>query len=73
MSALPSGLVTFLMTDIEASTELLRRVGRERYAELLETHRAILAESVQAFGGHLVDSQGDSTFSVFERPSAAVP
>jgi len=72
MSALPSGLVTFLMTDIEASTELLRRVGRERYAELLETHRAILAESVQAFGGHLVDSQGDSTFSVFERPSAAV-
>jgi len=72
MSALPSGLVTFLMTDIEASTELLRRVGRESYAKLLETHQTILVESVQAFGGHLVDDQGDSTFSVFERPSDAV-
>ena len=35
----PSGLVTFVFTDIEASTQLLRRIG-DRYPPLLERHRA---------------------------------
>jgi class 3 adenylate cyclase len=34
MAQLPSGTVTFLFTDIEGSTRLLQRVGRERYADL---------------------------------------
>ena len=72
MRALPSGLVSFLMTDIERSTELLRRLRRERYEELLRAHRAILSDAVEAFAGRIVDSQGDSMFAVFGRPSDAV-
>ena len=31
MAELPSGTVTFLFTDIEGSTNLLKTLGRERY------------------------------------------
>jgi class 3 adenylate cyclase len=41
MSALPSGIVTFLFTDIEGSTGLLQRLG-DRYAALLaEAYEAL--------------------------------
>jgi hypothetical protein len=36
--ALPEGTVTFLFTDVEGSTRLLREVGAERYAEVLAEH-----------------------------------
>ena len=36
---LPSGVVTFAMTDIEGSTRLFRELG-ETYVELLATHQA---------------------------------
>lgn len=42
MGELPTGLVTFLFTDIEGSTELLHRL-EERYAEVLAAHRAFIA------------------------------
>ena len=47
---LPSGLVTFVFTDIEASTQLLRRIG-DRYPPLLERHREILRAAWTAWGG----------------------
>ena len=49
-NTLPSGLVTFVFTDIEASTQLLRRVG-DRYPALLERHREILRAAWTACGG----------------------
>jgi DNA-binding NarL/FixJ family response regulator len=72
MSDLPAGLVSFLMTDIERSTELLRRLGRDRYEAVLVEHRAILEGAVTGFSGHTIDNQGDSTFAAFDRPSNAV-
>jgi DNA-binding NarL/FixJ family response regulator/class 3 adenylate cyclase len=72
MSELPSGLVSFLMTDIEGSTALLRRLQKDRYREVLDAHRSILTGAVETFGGRVVDAQGDSTFAVFGRPSDAV-
>jgi DNA-binding NarL/FixJ family response regulator/class 3 adenylate cyclase len=72
MSTFPSGLVSFLMSDIERSTDLVRQLGRERYERALREHRAIISDAVTAFGGRLVDAQGDSTFAVFERASDAV-
>src|SRR5947207_1927490 len=35
----PSGTVTVLFTDIEGSTRLLQKLGRERYAGALEPQR----------------------------------
>ena len=72
MNGLPTGLVTFLMTDIERSTELLRRIGKNRYTAALGAHQEILGASVREFDGTMVDMQGDSTFAVFQRPSDAI-
>ena len=44
MPNLPSGTVTFLFSDIEGSTSLLKQLGDEQYAELLQTHRRIVRE-----------------------------
>ena len=71
MSTLPSGTVTFVFSDIEGSTDLLKRLG-ERYAELIADHRRIVRET---FGGHdgiEIDSQGDSFFFAFARARDAV-
>lgn len=69
--SLPSGFVTFLLTDIEGSTQLLQRLG-DRYAALLAEVRAILRAAVRANGGHEVDARADEFFAVFERPTAAL-
>ena len=61
---LPQGVVTFLFTDIEGSTQLLHRLG-DAYAEVLDTHRRLLREAFARHGGHEVDTQGDSFFVVF--------
>ena len=44
MSELPSGTVTFLFTDIEGSTQLLKRLGA-RYGEILAEHQRIIREA----------------------------
>jgi DNA-binding SARP family transcriptional activator/class 3 adenylate cyclase len=62
----PSGTVTFLFTDIEGSTQLVRAL-RDRYGELLERHRTILREAFAAHEGREVDTQGDSFFVAFAR------
>src|SRR5438552_1509035 len=68
---LPRGTVTFLFTDIEASTRLLRDHGA-RYAELLADHRNTLRGAFTGHGGVEVDTQGDAFFVAFERASDAV-
>src|SRR5947207_2020437 len=66
---LPRGTVTFLFTDVDGSTRLLRQFGAERYAEALAHHRRVLREAFVAEGGVEVDTQGDAFFVAF--PTAA--
>jgi class 3 adenylate cyclase len=68
---LPKGTVTFLFTDIEGSTELLRKLG-ERYGDVLNEQRRILRETFAEHGGREVDNQGDAFFFSFERARDAV-
>ena len=68
---LPTGFVTLLMTDIEGSTALLRRLG-DRYGGVLDDVRALLRRSVEAHGGHEVDVRADELFAAFEHAGAAV-
>ena len=63
----PQGTVTMLFTDIEASTRLLERLGRERYAEALELHRRVLRDAFERHGGYEVDTEGDAFFVAFAR------
>ena len=71
MSERPSGTVTFLFTDIEGSTVLLRQL-RDRYAGLQETHSRLLRSAFEEAGGQEIDTQGDSFFVAFSRPQDAV-
>ncbi|MGH2425980.1 MAG: adenylate/guanylate cyclase domain-containing protein, partial [bacterium] len=69
--ALPKGFVTFLMTDIEGSTALLRRLGH-RYRGLLNAVRRILRSAVLRAGGREIDVRADEFFAVFKNASRAV-
>jgi class 3 adenylate cyclase len=71
MPTLPSGTVTFLFTDIEGSTELLKQLG-DRYPQLLAEHRHILRRCFREHGGQEIDTQGDAFFYAFQRARAAV-
>jgi class 3 adenylate cyclase len=68
---LPSGLVTFLLIDLEGSTDLLVRLG-DQYASLIAAVRRRVRAAVRQAGGHEVDARGDDLFAVFERAAAAV-
>lgn len=68
---LPTGQVTFLLTDIEDSTGLVRRVG-DGYASLLGDVRRLLRRAVQRSDGREVDVRADELFAVFKRPAGAL-
>ena len=70
-AALPTGFVTLLMTDIEASTALLNRLG-DRYRDLLNDLRGILRAAVSRAEGREIDARADEFFAVFERAAAAI-
>ena len=72
MSERLGGTVTFLFTDIEGSTNLLKQLGRERYGELLARQQTVLRGVFAAKGGEEVDTQGDSFFVAFRSASNAV-
>jgi YVTN family beta-propeller protein len=69
---LPTGTVTFLLTDIEGSTKLLHAVGADRYHDLLSAHQRILRTACAEYGGREIDTQGDSFFFAFRRAQDAV-
>jgi class 3 adenylate cyclase len=68
---LPKGAVTFLLTDIEGSTELLGRLD-DRYASLLADIRRLMRAAVRDAGGREVDARADELFAVFEQAPAAL-
>jgi class 3 adenylate cyclase len=71
MTTLPSGTVTFVFSDIEGSTALLKRLG-ERYGQLIADHRRIVRDTFVRHEGIEIDSQGDSFFFAFARARDAV-
>ena len=66
MAELPSGTVTFLFTDIEGSTRLVKQLG-EHYGDVLVRISAILRGAFAEFGGQEIDTQGDAFFVAFRR------
>jgi predicted ATPase/class 3 adenylate cyclase/DNA-binding CsgD family transcriptional regulator len=71
MAELPSGTVTFLFTDIEGSTLLLKQLG-ECYQAVLLGQQQILRDAFAAHHGQEVDTQGESSFVAFRRANDAV-
>src|SRR5205809_6138056 len=60
---LPRGTVTFLFTDIEGSTRLLKEL-RGGYGEVLADQRRLLRGVFEEHGVREIDMQGDAFFVV---------
>lgn len=71
MDDLPTGTLTLLFSDIEASTRLLSRLG-DRYAEVLSAQRAILRSAFGRWRGREMGTEGDSFFVVFSSVGGAI-
>ena len=71
--ALPTGVVTFCMSDIEGSTAMWD-AEPTAMAEALVRHDELIADCVAAHGGRLIGSmgEGDSTVSAFHSAPDAV-
>jgi class 3 adenylate cyclase len=70
-AALPTGFLTLLMTDIEGSTALLRKLG-DGYATVLNDVRGLVRTAALRASGREIDARADEFFAVFERPAAAI-
>jgi class 3 adenylate cyclase len=68
---LPTGTVTFLLADIEGSTDLLGRLN-DRYAPLLADVRRRVRAALRPAGGHEVSARGDDLVAAFERAPGAL-
>ena len=69
---LHTGTVTFLFTDIEGSTALLKALGSDRYHDVLVEHQRLLRGAFAASSGREVDTQGDAFFVAFGKARDAV-
>ncbi len=68
---LPTGTVTFLISDIEGSTRLAANLGPD-WPAVLEEHASLIRKAVTSEGGVEVSTEGDSFFCVFVDPAAAL-
>jgi len=71
MADLPRGAVTFLFTDIEGSTQLVKQL-RDGYGPVLGEHQRLLREAFAEHDGHEIDTQGDAFFVAFASAREAV-
>ena len=70
MPELPTGHVTFVFTDIEGSTAMLQRLGRDTFLAVLEDHNRLIREAFAL--GVEVRTEGDAFFYAFSSPADAV-
>ena len=72
LKLLSTETLTFLFTDIEGSTALLRGLGEDVYAEALAEHHLLIRSCLATHGGKEVSTQGDGFFAVFSSPRACM-
>src|SRR5260221_9046022 len=73
MTSLPTGIITFLFTDVEGSTKLWKKQPALPQ-KVMPRHDAIIEEAVDQSGGVVVRprGEGDSRFAVFAQASDAI-
>ena len=63
--------VTFLFSDVEGSTALLRKL-RDGYRDVMAKHEELMRAAWAEASGRELDADGDSFFVAFPRPRQAV-
>jgi DNA-binding NarL/FixJ family response regulator/class 3 adenylate cyclase len=71
MPELPTGTVTFVFTDVEGSTRLVRELG-DSYLGVISDHRRLVREALAERNGYEVDARGDEFFLAFQSPDDAI-
>jgi DNA-binding NarL/FixJ family response regulator/class 3 adenylate cyclase len=71
MAETTSGTFTFLLSDIEGSTQIARRLG-DGWVDVLADHHHLLRTAFEQAGGEGIGTQGDAFFVAFRRPKDAV-
>jgi len=71
MSALPTGTVTFLFTDIEGSTRLWQQ-HPEPMKQALLRHHALLQQSIESSNGYVFQIVGDAFCAAFHTAAGGV-
>ena len=66
----PSGVVTFLFTDVEGSTELWER-DESAMDDALARHDLVMRRVIKEHGGHVFSTAGDSFAAAFAAPVEA--
>ena len=67
----PSGVVTFLFTDVEGSTRRWE-TDADAMREALAAHDEVLRKAIEAHGGWLFKHTGDGVCAAFASPRSAV-
>ena len=70
-AAAPSGLVTFLFTDIEGSTRRWE-ADADAMRSALPAHDKVLRSAIETHGGYLFSHTGDGVVAAFASPRSAV-
>ena len=71
MTTAPSGVVTFLFTDVEGSTRRWESDADSMRAALA-THDGVLRSAIEAQGGFMFKHTGDGVCAAFSSPRAGV-
>jgi predicted ATPase/class 3 adenylate cyclase len=69
---LPTGVVTFLFSDMEGSTRVLEEYGNAAAAHALERHHEIYEELIARNQGVIFETVGDAVYAAFARPPDAL-
>jgi predicted ATPase/class 3 adenylate cyclase/DNA-binding CsgD family transcriptional regulator len=64
--------LTFLFSQLEGSTALLRRLGGDDYGQVLAGLHALIRAALMAHDGKEVGTQEDAFFATFSSPAACV-
>ncbi|MHB8693392.1 MAG: adenylate/guanylate cyclase domain-containing protein [Solirubrobacteraceae bacterium] len=68
----PDGMMTIVFTDIVGSTEMMERLGEERWIEMMHSHNRLVRDCVARRDGEVVKSQGDGFMIVFASATSAL-
>ena len=66
------GTVTILFSDIRGFTDYTEQHGDEAAYRILREHNAIVRRQIEAFGGAVVKTQGDSFMVAFSAARGAI-
>ena len=68
----PEGTVTFMFTDMQGSTDLVRDLGDIKSRDIFRMHEEVLTNAILEHEGYIVKEQGDGFMAAFDSSRAGI-